>query len=112
MRILEGELHTHLRQIALDRAPLEAVGLILPDDDIIELPNRSDEPEDQFVASRNDIIEALSDIKGIDLENVVLFHTHPGGGVGPSKIDMRNKTPFQYHLVVTVVDGDVVYSWY
>lgn len=112
MRVIEGKLDREIRKLAFQRAPLEAVGLILSDDRIIELPNRAERPEELFVASRNDIIEAIEHERNIHLEEVVLFHSHPGGGVGPSRLDMRNKTPFRYHLVVTIIDNDVVYTWY
>lgn len=112
MRLIEGKLRASLLELVLKRAPEEAVGLLLHDDRIIELPNRSEHAEDSFMASRNDIIEAIRDIDGLDLENVVLWHSHPNGGVGPSRVDMRNKTPFRYHLVVSLIDDDIVPTWY
>lgn len=110
MRILEGRLHTELLQLSLQRSPAEAVGLILSDDRVVELPNHAEEPGAAFVTSRADIIRALDD--EADLDSVVLWHSHPGGGVGPSKVDMRNKTPFKSHLVVAIVGADIIPAWY
>lgn len=110
VKILEGKLHAELRRITLERAPGEAVGLILSDDRIIELPNRAESPEAQFVTSRDDIIAALDD--ELQLEDVVFWHSHPGGGIGPSRIDMQQRTLFHNHLVVALVDGDIIPAWY
>jgi len=110
MILVSSQTEEELRKISYLRAPHEAVGLILPDGSVVELPNHSDKPESNFVASRADMMQHLT--PEIDLEEVALWHSHPGGGVGPSRTDMRSKTPFRHHLVVSIVNEDLVLSWY
>jgi len=110
MLILEGILHTHLRQYALAAAPREAVGLILSDLTVIRLPNYASAPEHQFKVSKKDIVTALADEE--TLSEVVFWHSHPLGGLGPSRIDMKQRTLFNHHLVLSVVENDIVPSWY
>jgi proteasome lid subunit RPN8/RPN11 len=108
--LVSESTQAELLQITRERAPLEAVGLILPDGSVVELPNHSDEPEFSFKASREDMRECLT--PEVDLEEVALWHSHPGGGIGPSITDLRSKTPFLHHLVVSFVNDDLVLSWY
>ena len=110
MLILEGILHTHLLQFALAAAPREAVGLILSDSTVVRLPNYASAPEHQFKVSRKDIVAALIDEEV--LSEVVFWHSHPMGGLGPSRLDMKHKTLFNHHLVISVVENDIVPSWY
>lgn len=110
--IIEGALHDELKRIALLRAPLEAVGLIYPWGEVVELPNGSDSPENSFRLTKQEMVDALGWVDEEDMQYCALWHSHPSGGVGPSRIDLQNKTPFTYHLVVSIVDGDIVPTWY
>ena len=110
MLILEGILHTHLRQFAIAASPREAVGLILSDLSVVRLPNYASAPEHQFKVAKNDILNALGDEENLD--EVVFWHSHPMGGLGPSRLDMKHKTLFNHHLVLSVVENDIVPSWY
>lgn len=110
MRIIEGRLHDVLKSIIMRNSPNEAVGLILPDDRVVELPNYAKSPTDQFEIHKNDILEAL---KGLyDIESLTLWHSHPSGGVGPSRTDLQNKVEVFDHLVLSIVDGEIVPTWY
>lgn len=109
MQILEGKLHEALKEIVLKRAPQEAVGLLDDDGRIIELTNHSSEPESNFEIRRDELISAL---EGKLAAGLTLWHSHPGGGVGPSRTDMQQRLPFIDHLVISVVDGDLVYTYY
>lgn len=110
MQILEGELERELLRLTVLRAPFEAVGLILSKGRVVELPNHSETPENRFKVSRADILAALGN--ETDLAEVVFWHSHPGGGIGPSRIDMQEKTLFLSHLVVTLEDTTLIPSWY
>lgn len=110
MLILEGKLYDDLLEIVLERAPHEAVGLIFPDGRVEELTNQSDTPETRFEVHKAEVVSKLDDLSMA--EDVILWHSHPNGGVGPSRIDMQQKTPFADHLVVALVEGTLVSSWY
>lgn len=107
---LEGPVLGQLRRLAIEAAPREAVGLILSDGTVVSLPNHSENPTCSFEVRKSDLATQL----GVErhLEEVVLWHSHPSGGVGPSRTDMAQKTPLKYHLVISLVDGDIVPSWY
>lgn len=107
-----------LESIAHRVAPREAVGLLVGDPltKVIELPNRSLSPSDSFMVTGGDIKIALEnggfDIHSLDWSIVTLWHTHPSGGVGPSRVDLRNKLPELNHLVVSITDDGIIPTWY
>jgi proteasome lid subunit RPN8/RPN11 len=114
--VLTDRLMEVLGALAKRTAPRENVGLILPDGRILELPNRSLNPVNGFVVSGGDVRLAL-EMNGIvatknEWSATTLWHTHPGGGVGPSRVDMQNKLPEMNHLVITLTDDEVIPSWY
>lgn len=96
-----------LHNLILRRAPVEAVGLLI-DDEILELPNRADNGTSNFSFVPEDIAIAIEnariDIELIHWEDVILWHSHPSGGVGPSRTDMRHKVPRVQHMVLTITD--------
>jgi len=98
-----------MRETVLRKAPREAVGLLTNDGRIIELSNLASDPGINFEISRAELLEKLT---GEELEELTLWHSHPSGGVGPSRTDMQQKIPFVHHLVVTIVDNDLVYTYY
>lgn len=89
----------------LYRAPGEA-------EQVVEVVNRSDEPQISYVVSTADVMEALTLMSGrpateIDEQDFVVWHSHPSGARGPSLKDMRSKLPGLRYAVV-VVDGDKI----
>ena len=110
--ITEGPVERELRRKALVAAPYEVAGLITNTGVIIDLPNHAEEPTKNFEIRKGDILSALRMNEIEDLADLTLWHSHPNGGVGPSRIDMQQKVPFLNHLVVTIQGGDVVYTWY
>lgn len=109
MTLLAGPVVKQLKDAALAASPNEAVGVIV-EDQVIILTNVSESPHNSFALDRKELIGVLPG--SVDLSKVVLWHSHPSGGVGPSRADMSHKTPFNYHLVVTVSNGDIVLTWY
>lgn len=112
---------TLIRAIGMERMPNEACGLLLPDGAggafVIEVPNTSEEPGDSCTLSVTDMEEAVAEWieylaeRGVDPPphpaevDVVAWHTHPGGNVGPSKADLRRRTYAVRCLVVPLPDG-------
>lgn len=102
-----------LANLARSGAPREVVGLITGRGEVILLPNHSVNPENSFEIRKHDILSVIrmNELEA-DLVDLTLWHSHPNGGVGPSRIDMQQRLPFMQHLVVTLSDDDVVFTWY
>jgi proteasome lid subunit RPN8/RPN11 len=112
MYLLRESTLKQLSELVKLRAPMEAVGLLLPDETVVELENQSINPEDTFSLDRQQIVDALQGVEESLLDECCLWHSHPSGGVGPSRTDMQRKTPFRYHLVLTLVEDEIVPTWY
>jgi proteasome lid subunit RPN8/RPN11 len=72
---------------------------------IIELPNRSSE-DDLY----SFLVSDLEAVIGLDTppSEVLFWHTHPGGNIGPSKYDLdRRLEGFQYMVVALTPEGPV-----
>jgi proteasome lid subunit RPN8/RPN11 len=110
VRPIEGQLRTDLLRITTKRSPEEAVGLIRFNGEVVELLNVSRTPQETFEVHKSQIVAALENDE--DALRATLWHSHPKGVVGPSRTDIRSKTPFAYHLVISLVDGDIVPTWY
>lgn len=101
-------------EIGMKRLPNEACGLVVPDFDkpvddwVIELNNRSPDPLNSYVIDP----EALGQIT-LDpevWEDVLIWHTHPSGHIGPSKRDVETMIPQlkRRYLVVALPGGEAV----
>lgn len=112
--LIEGRLKLSLFQIIRARLPHEAVGIIY-NDMAYELRNDHDFPTENFAVDKVELKRLIETLM-VPLEEVVdkvfLWHSHPNGGVGPSRFDMIHRTPLKNHLVVSLVDGDLVPTWY
>lgn len=113
--LIEGKLKRTLRRLVIDAAPNEVGGLIIDGERVHILQNRAANPSDTFEFQLEDLKLAL-EIQGVPvteiIDRVTLWHSHPAGGVGPSRTDMRQKTPLAMHLVVALVEEDIVPTWY
>ncbi|MGX9924117.1 Mov34/MPN/PAD-1 family protein [Streptomyces sp. NPDC002248] len=92
------------------RKPREACGLLLFRDgveEVVELENHSDSPEDSYEAETADMLEY---VEGLESHQVVIWHTHPRGLIGPSRGDMRFRPPVPglHLMVVTLTEGEPV----
>lgn len=47
-----------------------------------------------------------------DWSKLTLWHSHPGGNIGPSRRDMKGKIPQMGNLVIALVDGEGIPTWY
>jgi proteasome lid subunit RPN8/RPN11 len=114
---LSPQLTREIVRIGLDRAPNEACGILLPppgdifrfrshNRQVIELPNRSLSPRDSYEILGTDIvqelIEWLENVESSDHDNMVIWHTHPSGSVGPSRGDLDHKLGTFTYLVVSI----------
>ena len=101
-------LHT-LTKLVEQELPNEAVGLILVCQSglnhVLPVINRSHSPQDSFMVKTLDILDAI-EAAGLTKESIiwgdsVLWHSHPGGVIGPSRVDMRQKLEGIRHLVLS-----------
>lgn len=94
------------------RMPHEACGVIVPnlefpvDQWVHEMVNRSESPQDSFCIDPATLSTIAADPETWD--DVIIWHTHPSGAVGPSKKDLQYKIPGLKYLVVALPRGEAV----
>jgi proteasome lid subunit RPN8/RPN11 len=99
-------------EIGLRRAPQEACGIVVPDLDVPaaewvhELQNHSSDPLTSYEIDTVTIKTLVEDPE--HWSDVLVWHTHPKGGVGPSKRDWEVKVPGLRYLVVSLPRGEAV----
>lgn len=112
---IEGRVEASLITLMKDALPNEVGGIIVREREVKVLTNHSEHPHNEFLFYLSDLKAAtLSFNVPLDRveEDVILWHTHPAGLVGPSRKDMQNRTPLKHHLVLTLVDDTLVPTWY
>lgn len=105
-----------IRRLGNLRAPNEAGGLILPDGQVWELPNRADQygqdPTQNFHLSTEDLRALVrkwcDENPGEEEIAPIIWHTHPNGLVGPSNVDLEQRLDNLKYLVVTIPTGEAV----
>ena len=101
-----------LKEHAKEAAPNEAVGLLDGIGKVFLLDNISANPHNSFVVTKEQILATVQQPGFVGVEDAVLWHSHPGGLVGPSVEDIRNKTMFKTHLVVSLLEDGVLLTVY
>jgi len=111
---ISPEIVDQVLEIGVERAPREACGLITPDSKVVELPNSSKEPYKSYDITTEDLVNALNSYIArthdghFGPEQVVVWHTHPNGQIGPSQGDMQLKAERFRYLVVSIPGGQAV----
>ena len=107
---ISPEVIEQIVRIGQSRSPREACGIIVPSlpPQVVEIDNTSDSPEDSFQIKAN-LKELMTGLGFYELTpaDLVVWHTHPSGLIGPSAGDMGQKNllaDFRY-LVVTLPEG-------
>jgi proteasome lid subunit RPN8/RPN11 len=117
---LDREALHLITRIGRSRAPADACGLLLIDpsspDRVIELANRAMDPTRRYEFNSGDVIIALEN-NDIDPDSyqgeLVIWHTHPGGSIGPSMEDLQQKVEGVPFLVVALLDdGTEIIDWF
>src|SRR5688572_5528396 len=95
------EVMKSLLEIARKEAPNEACGVILPEVPlrVIQLKNRSESPQDSFQIDAEELANEITKFFGrvlhcpedFEPRDFMVWHTHPGGLIGPSKGDMEQR---------------------
>lgn len=122
VRVLEKSMVQEIERIGQLRYPNEACGLLLSEPYrgkwIWEMPNRSSTPSDSFTLSGQDIMIALEEYLPAQLteeflQTLTVWHTHPGGNLGPSASDLKCKPKHFKNLVVTLYeDAPAKPTWF
>lgn len=94
--------------------PNEACGIVTPDSRVTRLPNRSLSPTDSYEIAPDDLVHEIQMYclrKGVEPSQLtpahfVIWHTHPGGVVGPSKGDFTHRLPDFQYVVITLPGGE------
>jgi proteasome lid subunit RPN8/RPN11 len=69
-----------------------------------ELTNRAENPYDSYSIDPQTIKDLVADPE--EWSSVLVWHTHPGGHVGPSQGDMRARIAGLRYLVVSLPRGE------
>lgn len=106
-------------QWGMEGAPDEVCGILLTRANdgprLLRVANSAPDPRRNTMMLTDDILDALIEVVGPPAlyegdvsKELVMWHTHPGGLVGPSKDDMkyRKKLGDTRCLVVTIPSGE------
>lgn len=119
--ILTPDMLVEIGRIGELRKPNEACGVLLPipmrNRVVWEVPNRAEDGTDKFEMHSDDVVIMLEEWAADNAqhavwENIVLWHTHPSGSIGPSKADLENKIEKCGNLVVSLTDSGPVATWF
>lgn len=97
----------------MEENPKEACGIVVPrlsnplDTWVHKLKNRAPNPIGQYMIDPLTIAQIVEDPELWD--DVLVWHTHPSGNVGPSQGDMRTRVEGVKYLVVSLPNGEAVH---
>lgn len=94
----------------MEVAPNEACGLLVNETggiQVIPLVNRAEDPTASYRID-NQTLRTLA-LKPKTWEHVAVWHTHPGGQVGPSAEDLEHRINGVKYFVVTIPTREVVW---
>lgn len=98
-----------IRAIGIECAPEEACGILVQESfeewRVVQLKNRA---EDTTTGYKIDPETIGQIVKNPDAwyNKTQVWHTHPGGTVGPSEMDMRTKVDKVRYVVVSIPHGE------
>lgn len=96
----------------MEQAPKEACGVLVIRGTLhraFRLPNHAENPRSRYEISKQDLLAVLRDDHQ-RRDELVFWHTHPGGLVGPSDADKDSRVEGIRYLVVTIPTGEV--TWF
>lgn len=93
------------------RAPREACGILFSGI-VVELPNYA-ETDGEYTIKGLDVVVAVKDIcegsrEEVNPSEILIWHTHPSGLVGPSEGDLSSRLEMFRYAVVSLPNGEVV----
>lgn len=114
MDLVLPTMGTAIRRIldyGIEAAPEEACGILVNEYQGIRVVQMLNRAEDRTEGYRIDpaMLRQLA-LKPESWAHVAIWHTHPGGHVGPSPGDLEHKLNGVNYLVVTVPSGE--FEWF
>lgn len=111
--LVTPEIVDQVCQLGQAAEPLEACGIITPDGRVVQVPNVSPEPHRHYQLESAGLVNAMREytersntpLSELQRDHLIIWHTHPGDQVGPSKVDMRQKVAGFRYLVVAIPSG-------
>jgi proteasome lid subunit RPN8/RPN11 len=97
-------------EIGMQRIPNEACGLVIPNFDIPpdqwvhELTNRSPDPTNSYDLDPRTVASLIEDREVWG--DILVWHTHPSGHIGPSRRDWEHRITGVKYLVVALPGGE------
>lgn len=115
-RVVTTEPHRRMLFWGLGDAPHEACGLLIGHPTLtghlvaLKLRNIAQKPTTEWRIDtawvRHHLFQSMTQAEFYD--QVMVWHSHPGGTIGPSKMDLETMKIGVHYVVVTVPSGEVV----
>lgn len=107
----------HILALGIEENPYEACGVVIPESTtapiswVRKMLNRADNPFNSYRLDPDTIAQLEKDYASDNpvWDNVIVWHTHPSGHVGPSREDMLYRVEGLKYLVVSVPNGEAVF---
>ena len=100
----------HIFDLGMEGAPEEVCGLIVNETAgcmVVPMINRAEDPTASYRIDGQTLRQLA--LKPKTWEHVAVYHTHPGGDVGPSALDLEHKLDVVKYVVVTIPTGEKVW---
>lgn len=111
--LLADDLLSDIVRLGEAALPYEACGVICQGV-VISVPNRAPDPTRSYLIQANEITEAVTAACGPlthdMVDDLIIWHTHPSGLVGPSREDMTHRLENYRYLVVAMPSG--IPTWF
>lgn len=106
-------------EITLSGFPHEVGGILFPEPVdglwVFGMVNHADNTLNS-ISFEPDEIEMVGNLwvtRDEDWHELTLWHSHPSGNIGPSRMDMRNRVPQLGNLVVALTpEGTLIPTWF
>lgn len=95
-------------EMGIEEAPHEACGILVNETQgvrVVKLVNRAEDPTSSYRIDNTTLRQIA--LKPEMWAHVAVWHTHPGGHVGPSPGDLAVKVQGVKYVVVTIPTGEV-----
>jgi proteasome lid subunit RPN8/RPN11 len=120
--ILNEKFAKEIRSHGAETYPHECCGALLGVDSdagreirsLFRLVNRqSDSPRNRFSITAEDVLDAARAARGIGLDVVGWYHSHPDHPALPSEFDREQAWPWYSYVIVSVIKGEsqTIASW-
>ena len=103
----QADVVEQITQWGIEHAPEEVCGIVhlRPDGmHVYRLKNVAEDPCRGYVFDAGQLVDVMAEEPS--RSEIICWHTHPGGLVGPSSEDIKRKAPGVRYLVVAIPGGE------